>query len=282
MAELFIALDFETANEDFASICQVGLARFDGTYLGGYCMLVNPEDEFSGLNISIHGITEEQVQSQPNFPELYQLIAEAVAGNVVVCHTAFDRAALTQVCRKYSLSVPECTWLDTARVVRRCWPEQFARRGYGLRNVAAFHGIEFVSHNALEDARCAGEVLLRAMHESGLSLSGWVQRSTKFDSAAPVHRDANPEGPLCGEVLVFTGSLLQTRQAAADRAAAAGCRVDDGVTKHTTILVVGDQDIRKLAGKEKSSKHLKAEALIAKGQQLRIVAERDFLEATKN
>jgi DNA polymerase-3 subunit epsilon len=85
---------------------------------------------------------------------------------------------------------------------------------------------------------------------------------------------------LHGEVLVFTGSLSEARQFAADRAGAAGCTVDDGVTKHTTILVVGNQDIRVLAGKTKSNKHLKAEALIAKGQQLRIITERDFMEVT--
>ncbi len=48
------------------------------------------------------------------------------------------------------------------------------------------------------------------------------------------------------------------------------------VTKHTTLLVVGDQDLRKLNGQEKISKHRKAEQLIAKGQALRILGESDF------
>jgi NAD-dependent DNA ligase len=58
-----------------------------------------------------------------------------------------------------------------------------------------------------------------------------------------LERDGNPEGELAGEVLVFTGAPFhaETRNAAA----AAGCRVDGGVTKHTTMLVVGDQDISK-------------------------------------
>lgn len=286
MCKRFVAVDFETANEDFASICQIGLAEFDGNYVGGFCVLVNPEDEFSSINISIHGIVEADVSSAPSFPAIYDRVADALAGRVVVCHTHFDQTALYQVCQKYSLPVPECTWLDTARVVRRCWPEQFARTGYGLRNVAAFHGIQYKCHNALEDARCAGEILLKAIDQGGLSLDEWIDRVThsidlEHDSQKPAHRDGNPEGTLYGEVLVFTGSLCEPRQFAADRAAAAGCRVDDGVTKHTTILVVGNQDIRVLAGKPKSSKHLKAEALIAKGQQLRIITERDFLEITK-
>ena len=59
-------------------------------------------------------------------------------------------------------------------------------------------------------------------------------------------------------------------------ASRAGCDVAIGVTKHTTLLVVGDQDIRHLAGHEKSIKHRKALDLIAKGQTIRILAERDF------
>jgi len=39
------------------------------------------------------------------------------------------------------------------------------------------------------------------------------------------------------------------------------------VTKATTLLIVGDQDIGRLAGHEKSSKHRKAEKLIEKGRQ---------------
>jgi DNA polymerase III subunit epsilon len=76
---------------------------------------------------------------------------------------------------------------------------------------------------------------------------------------------------------VFTGALTLPRSEAADLAASLGCRVASGVTRETTILVVGDQDARKLApGQERSSKHRKAERLIADGYPLRILRETDF------
>jgi DNA polymerase-3 subunit epsilon len=53
--------------------------------------------------------------------------------------------------------------------------------------------------------------------------------------------------------------------------------VEPGVTKKTTLLVVGDQDIDKLNGQDKSSKHRKAEQLIESGQPLRILGEADFM-----
>jgi len=42
------------------------------------------------------------------------------------------------------------------------------------------------------------------------------------------------------------------------------------------LLIVGDQDIAKLNGKSKSSKHIKAEELIGQGAQIRILRESDF------
>ena len=76
--------------------------------------------------------------------------------------------------------------------------------------------------------------------------------------------------------MVFTGALEIPRKEAADMSALIGCKVAPSVTKKTTLLVVGDQDLSRLAGKEISSKHQKAITLIEKGQQLRILKESDF------
>ncbi len=181
---------------------------------------------------------------------------------------------------------PQCSWLDSARVTRRTW-EKFAWKGYGLHNVCQFLGYEFRHHDALEDAKAAGRVLLAAMAETGLSLEEWGARvkkpidPTKSGSGKPVEREGNPEGPFFGEVMVFTGALDIPRREAADIAARIGCQVAQGVTKKTTMLVVGDQDVKKLAGHQKSSKHRKAEGLAAQGQTIRIVRETDFMELAK-
>jgi DNA polymerase-3 subunit epsilon len=62
----FGIIDVETANADLASICQVGIASFrDGTLADSWVSLVNPEDEFSPINVSIHGIDENRVKDAP-------------------------------------------------------------------------------------------------------------------------------------------------------------------------------------------------------------------------
>jgi DNA polymerase-3 subunit epsilon len=279
----FVVVDVETANADLSSICQVGIASFcHGELADSWVSLVNPQDYFSAVNVSIHGIDNYQVKDAPTWGKVYQHVASRLQGSIVVSHTPFDRLALKQACGRSNSLECECTWLDSARVVRRAWP-QFSKSGYGLSNVAAHFGIEYRAHDALEDARCAGLLLLRAIAATGLSPEQWLIRVMQpIDPRCQAHReihkrDGNPDGELFGEILVFTGSLSLPRCEAADAAAAAGCRVDDGVTKNTTMLVVGDQDLRMLAGHDKSSKHMKAEQLIGKGQQIRIIGESDFM-----
>ena len=280
----FIAVDVETANQALSSICQIGLASFrDGRLQGQWKSLINPEDYFDPMNISIHGITDEDVQSAPVWSEAHPTLSEVLNGEISVCHTAFDRVSTTRACERYGLPPFKARWLDSARVARRAWPA-FARSGYGLSNVAAHLGIGYLPHDAAEDARCAGEVLLHAIGDTGMNAIDWLTRvAHPIDPNAlkPVLRPGNPEGPLYGEVLVFTGTLSLRRSDAADVAYAAGCEVDARVTERTSLLVVGDQDLRKLAGHDKSSKHRRAEELIAKGYKIRIIGETDFQKITE-
>ena len=54
------------------------------------------------------------------------------------------------------------TALDSARVARRTW-ENLAWKGYGLYNVCQYLGYEFAHHDALEDAKAAGHILINAI-----------------------------------------------------------------------------------------------------------------------
>jgi len=280
MPNSFTAIDVETANADFASICQVGIVRFDaGQVVSQWQSLVNPEDYFSPVNVGIHGITDESVASAPTLPQLHECLVAQLDGNVVICHTAFDRVSIQRACQRYALGVPDVTWLDSARVARRAWPEHCGQRGYGLKRLAKMLSLSFTAHVAVEDARMAGSVVTSAMTHTGLSLTDWLTRvkhpilPTRHEHDAGLH-----EGPLANEVVVFTGALSMSRGEAAALAAQAGSNVRESVSRETTILVVGDQDIRKLVGHEKSSKHRKAEALIQGGQSIRIVGQGDFLK----
>lgn len=282
----FVAIDVETANSDMASICQIGVAVFkQGTVVEEWSTLVDPEDYFDYMNMEIHGITPEDVEGQPTLPQVFDKLRTHLDGKITVCHTHFDRRAVARALEKYELPTIAPTWLDSARVVRRTWPE-FAQKGYGLGPVCEMLGYKFKHHDALEDAKAAGAILCAALKESQHDIDFWLHRVTqpiepsRSSTGGAIQRDGNPEGQFFGEVLVFTGELEVPRNQAADIAANAGFKVDQGVTKKTTLLVVGTQDARKIKGGEKSAKHLKAEAVAQKGHHIRIIQEHDFFAMT--
>ena len=237
----FVALDVETSNPNLASICQIGVITFsNGVIVDKWQSLVNPEDYFDGMNVYVHGITEEKVEDAPNFKQIYSDLKRLLENRVIVIHTSFDKIAISRAIEKYNLSSIDCTWLDTARVVRRAW-EEFRSSGYGLSNVAKEFNINFEHHNAVEDARAAGEILLRAIEHTGKNLDEWVVRAYQPISTfakSSIAREGNPDGVLAGEVIVFTGALSIPRSQAAEFAANAGCDVANGVNKKTTLFCV--------------------------------------------
>ena len=280
----FNAIDVETANADRASICQIGIVHVrDGALVDQWRTLVNPEAWFDPWNVRIHGIREVDVTDSPTLPDVASDLRSRLDREAVVSHTAFDRVALQRALIRYSLDPLPATWLDSAAIARRAWPARYARRGYGLHSIASDLDIAFQHHDALEDARAAAHVVLRACEASNLDIAGWLERvrrpvlpASRSPSSLSVKRDPNPDGPLSGETVVFTGALGITRAEAADLAAAAGCAVGVGVTKKTTMLVVGIQDASKLKGYEKSGKHRKAELLVERGAAIQILSEADF------
>lgn len=97
----FYALDVETSNADYSSICQIGIAEFNkGKLVETWETLINPKDYFDWMNISIHGITEEMVENSPTFRDSYDRIKELVENNIVVHHMPFDRIAINRACEK--------------------------------------------------------------------------------------------------------------------------------------------------------------------------------------
>ncbi|HRA74048.1 MAG TPA: exonuclease domain-containing protein [Flavobacterium sp.] len=279
----FLAIDVETANADYSSICQIGIAEFkNGEIIDKWKVLINPEDYFDPFNVSIHGISEKDVKNAPTFKQVYEELNNRLNGKITIHHMPFDRIAINRACDCYNLEHTSPKWLDSAKIVRRTWTD-FAHSGYGLSNIAKHLNISFEHHDALEDAITAGIVVVKASIMSNLTIEEWFKRVGQpiFNykkGSSSIYLEENPEGQFYGENIVFTGALSIPRSEAGIIASKIGCKVTNSVTKTTTMLVVGLQDDTKLAGYEKSSKHRKAEELIEKGISIRILSENDFVE----
>ena len=168
----FVALDVETANGHIGSICQIGLAAFkDGAVIREWSSLINPEGKFHHVNISIHGLTAAAVAEAPTLPMVEHILRAWLEQRITVCHRMFDRGALARGFAKYGLPELQCRWLNSCAVAKKTWRSP---QGHSLPVVCGLIGHEFTHHDALEDAKAAGAVILAAGKKSGLTPADWL------------------------------------------------------------------------------------------------------------
>ncbi|WP_246053675.1 exonuclease domain-containing protein [Paracoccus hibiscisoli] len=273
----FIAIDVETACSDAASICQIGIACVqpdDG--IETFSMLVNPRMRFDPFNIRLHGISPDHVADAPCFNEAIGMLTPILNPHALVQHSNFDRQAVTAACRSCGMEVPDWRWTDSVTIARRAWPELKGNGGHGLANLKKRLKLDFHHHDAGEDARAAAMVVLHAERQLGLPFEDLLKPQPRKTVAAKMTLEGDPAGALAGSVVVFTGALQMSRTEAAMLAAQVGMCVRAGVTKQTTHLVVGNQDLTVLAGHDKSSKHRKAEEMREAGHPIQIIGESAF------
>ena len=122
-------------------------------------------------------ISEATVRDSETLPQVYARLRHLLEGAVLVSHTTFDKVALDGAMDRYGLEPIEAIWLDSAAIARHAWPDRYRRRGWSLAAVAGNLGITFQHHDAVEDARASGEIVLRAFQHTGLDIDGWMGRS---------------------------------------------------------------------------------------------------------
>ena len=217
----FIALDVETANADMSSICALGLVHFkNGQVFKDVSTLIDPEDHFDPINISIHGIRPEDVSGKPKMSMVYPALLANLKNCVVVHHGNFDPNAMRRVAQRHNFAELECAWLDSCQVARSAWP-RYAEQAYALNVIAKDLCITFKHHQAAEDARCAGLVVLRAIADTGVAIENWFTTIDERRRAARYYPDPSRwrrTWSAARETVVFTGTPSIDRSEAAQLA----------------------------------------------------------------
>lgn len=160
----FVSIDFETANEQRNSPCAVGLVIVNEQgIIDEFYSLINPMMRFSSFNTRIHGIRQNDVTDAPTFAQIWPKLNSYLSRNTVVAHNAsFDMSVIRHTLDYFNLTYPTMDYLCTANVSRRVWP---GFTNHKLNTVAAHHNITFEHHHALEDARVAAKILIKAFEE---------------------------------------------------------------------------------------------------------------------
>lgn len=151
----FTAIDFETAQPNRASICQVGLVVIeDAKIVEEINLLVQPPQNLYWSKFTdIHGIEAHDTQFSPTFEEVWHLIEPFIKFNTVVAHNgfAFDFPVLATTLQYYNLAVPEYEKHCTYRLY-----------GKGLAKLAEEYNIVLSHHDALSDAKACAKLF--SMH----------------------------------------------------------------------------------------------------------------------
>ena len=160
-------IDFETANNFPESACSIGLVVFEeGVILHEAVYLIKPDPKhafFEPFNISIHGISPEDVENEKTFQELWPELYPWFNRSLLVAHNApFDMGILSALIKLYGISKPLCTYIDTLEIARRLWSFLPNHR---LNTVCDYLGIALNHHEALSDAHGSALILMNGMAE---------------------------------------------------------------------------------------------------------------------
>lgn len=152
----YVAIDFETANNEPISACSVGLAKVEnGVVLDTYYSLINPASSyFSPFNIGIHNIRPIDVVNAPSFEEIWPDILLFIDNNLLIAHNApFDIGIIKALLTFYSIPIPPLHYADTVRIARKVFPHL---PNHKLTSLSAYFGFDYRAHHALDDAiNCA-------------------------------------------------------------------------------------------------------------------------------
>ena len=163
----FVAIDFETANEKRFSPCSVGLSVIrDGKVVDSFYALIKPK-ECRFTNTWIHGITAEDVLSEPDFPEIWPHLLKRIDGLPAIAHYAqFDMSVIRHTLTEYEIPFPTFQYSCSQIVAKSVWA---GLANYSLPTVASILGIEFQHHHALEDANACAQIVCHACKEKEVS-----------------------------------------------------------------------------------------------------------------
>ena len=144
--------DVETAqSKNMGSICAIGwlLVENEQEIERGY-QLINPQCQFSRMNVSIHGITASDVKDAPCFADYWDSTLKALMqDSIVIAHNAhYDLAATEQALFNSGIKDPGIFYLDSLELFRF----YFDLDSYKLESLASSIGYSYSTHNALEDA----------------------------------------------------------------------------------------------------------------------------------
>jgi DNA polymerase-3 subunit epsilon len=164
----FVALDFETADDQRDSACAVAVVQVeDQKIVERRHFLIRPPRKLF-LFTHLHGIAWTHVENKPTFGELWPRLAPLLrAGDFIAAHNAtFDRSVLWACCAAARVAPPDARFECTVQLARRIW----RLRPTTLPDVCRHLQIPLRHHDPLSDAEACARIVLAARRAARLSV----------------------------------------------------------------------------------------------------------------
>ena len=304
----FVVIDFETANVNYNSACSIGIIHiYNNQIIDKFYSLIQPPTlDFDEKNISIHGITPDDVVNAPKFNELWPTISKYFTSNYIITayNAVFDMTVLKACLNEYSIDNIDFEYFCSLQLAKHLYDCD----SYKLASVTEFLNIELTeAHNALADAMATAELLKLSIGK--LQKQSWQaffmffnrlnwnnfkdvkevksfkKKASKFAHSPSVQSiTCNNDSIDCNHIFynknfVFTGELETiSRKDAMQKVVDVGGILKSGVSRSTNYVVVGEQDKSIVGDDGLSSKERKALELIESGYDIKILSEKEFLK----
>ncbi len=283
----YVVIDLETTglSPEFDEIIEVSALRFkDDTLIETFSTLVKPERKIPEFITALTGISNDMVSNSPRIKRVLEDLKSFLSIDDIIMgyNVNFDINFLYE---NYEIEFNEPfrnNFVDVLRIAKRL---ESSLPDHKLETLSSYYGVKSIHHRAEADCdtcqKCYMKLKEKAIAEYG-SVEEFSKRYYSVLKAKDIQATTDvfdEEHPFFGKTVVFTGALEQmVRKDAMQLVVNLGGIVGDGVTSKTNYLVLGNLAYSANVKGDKSSKLKKAEVLIAKGQDLKIIPESVFYD----
>ncbi|MDO4987897.1 MAG: exonuclease domain-containing protein [Synergistes sp.] len=210
----FTAIDFERANNSYASVCQVGVCTVRGGEIVDKAeYLVRPRkgiDYFLPQNTAIHGITEKDVDNAPTFAEVWNEIAPHICGYALAAHSFRDdekTLAAALKANRINYNYEKYGHICTLELAIRTKTHGDDNK-YNLEALSKHFGITIVPHHAGADAEACAKLVLAFAHS--LSVTS-LKELASISQEPDIHFPEFPDRLTCNDIDKLERFIYKTK-----------------------------------------------------------------------
>lgn len=172
-------VDVEIPNIKNDSVCAISVIVVEnGSVVLRHTELINPRSFFSGVNVSIHHITPQQVQNKRSFKEFWLQYSRYFSSEYIIAghNVLSDINVMDRDLKRYGLSLTPGFYIDTMDLALEEFYKNETQKGdLKLNRICEKMNIEIDHHNPQSDVNACYEMILYLNRHGLNSLQPYIK-----------------------------------------------------------------------------------------------------------